>query len=104
MRSFMITARQIWPPEFAERYRRAGYWRGETLGGLLRERAAAAPDHLAVIAGETRWTYSELDARADALASGFLKLGLRPGDRVVVQLPNIAQFLSVVFGLFRAGI
>lgn len=100
----MISAQQIWPTEFAERYRKAGYWRGETIGGLLRERAAASPDHLAVIGGEERWTYRELDARADALARGFFKIGLRPGDRAVVQLPNIPQFLSVIFGLFRAGV
>src|SRR5690606_14151935 len=100
----MIPVRQTWPAEFAERYRRAGYWRGETFGAFLRERAAAHPDHPAVVSGETRWSYRDLDARADACAAGFASLGLRPGDRVIVQLPNVPEFLSVVFGLFRAGL
>jgi 2,3-dihydroxybenzoate-AMP ligase len=102
----VIPARQVWPPEFAVAYRRAGYWRGETFGGFLRERAAQAPDRVAVVgaAGTPRWTYRELDQRADAIAAGFLDLGLEPGDRVVVQLPNVPEFFSVVFGLFRAGI
>lgn len=100
----MMRVSQKWPKEFAERYRRAGYWRGETTGEILRLRAQASPDHLAVIDGNTRWTYAQLDARADRLASAFLALGLRPGDRAVVQLPNIAEFFSVVFGLFRAGV
>ncbi|CAL9654609.1 2,3-dihydroxybenzoate-AMP ligase [Streptomyces sp. enrichment culture] len=95
-----------WPAEFAERYRAAGYWRGETFGGVLRERAAAHPDRTALVdpAPERRtWTYRELDERADRMAAGFLARGIRKGDRVVVQLPNIGEFVEVVFGLFRIG-
>ncbi|WP_370594956.1 (2,3-dihydroxybenzoyl)adenylate synthase [Streptomyces griseoviridis] len=95
-----------WPAEFAERYRAAGYWRGETFGGMLRERAAAHPDRTALVdpAPERRtWTYRELDERADRLAAGFLARGIRKGDRVVVQLPNVGEFVEVVFALFRIG-
>lgn len=100
----MIPARQLWPEELAARYREAGYWRGVTMGEVLRTTALRFGDHLAVVAGETRWTYRELDAQADALAAGFQRLGLKPGERVIVQLPNRAEFLSVAFGLFRAGV
>jgi 2,3-dihydroxybenzoate-AMP ligase len=102
----MIPAVQTWPPEFARRYREAGYWTGETFGSFLRVRAEAAPEAIAVVSGDgsTRWSYRDLDRRADALASGFRELGFQPGDRVVVQLPNVPEFISVVFGLFRAGI
>ncbi|MBB3808083.1 (2,3-dihydroxybenzoyl)adenylate synthase [Pseudochelatococcus contaminans] len=100
----MIPAIQQWPSAFAERYRAAGYWRGETFGGILRQRAEHRPDHTAIVEGNTRWTYADLDARVDALARGFTALGLRRGERVIVQLPNVAPFFSVVFGLFRAGI
>ncbi|MEJ2802768.1 AMP-binding protein [Comamonadaceae bacterium PP-2] len=101
----MIPVEQIWPPEFVARYRAAGHWRGETFGAFLRARAQAHPERVAVVgsAGQ-RWTYAELDRRADAMACGLLAQGLRPGDRVVVQLPNVPEFISVVFGLFRAGI
>ncbi|MYR46484.1 (2,3-dihydroxybenzoyl)adenylate synthase [Streptomyces sp. SID5910] len=95
-----------WPDEFAARYREAGYWRGETFGGMLRERAAAHPDRTALVdpAPERRtWTYRELDERADRLAAGFLARGIAKGDRVVVQLPNIGEFFEVVFALFRIG-
>ncbi len=98
----MIPVRQVWPEAFAERYRQAGYWRGETIPALLSARAAAAPDRTAIVDGDRRWTYRDLDERATAIARGFLRLGFRPGDRVVVQLPNVAEFFSVVFGLFRA--
>jgi len=62
------------------------------------------PDRLAVIGGDQRWTYGELHRRAETAAAGFLALGLTPGERVVVQLGNIAEFLSVTFGLFYAGL
>ncbi len=95
---------QIWPPEFAERYRAAGHWRGETFHTVLRDRARQHPDRVAVVDGTTRWTYGELDQRADDIAAGLLASGLRAGDRVIVHLPNIAAFFEVIFGLFRAGI
>ncbi|MBI1205758.1 MAG: AMP-binding protein [Azospirillum sp.] len=99
-----LAVEQRWPDPFAERYRQAGFWRGETFAAVLRARTAAAPDDIAVVAGETRWRYRELAARAAATAGRFLDLGYRPGDRVIVQLPNIPEFLSVAFGLFEAGI
>ena len=98
----MIPLRQVWPDDVAARYRAAGHWRGETFSGLLRARAAAHPGRIAVVGGAERWSYGELLERAERIAGGLLALGLRPGDRVVVQLPNIPEFLSVVFGLFRA--
>ncbi|MFC7302948.1 (2,3-dihydroxybenzoyl)adenylate synthase [Streptomyces monticola] len=93
----------LWPAEFAARYRELGYWRGETFGGMLRERATAHPDRVAVVDGERRWTYGELDRRADRLAHGFAARGIGKGDRVVVQLPNVAEFFEVIFALFRIG-
>lgn len=98
----MIPLRQVWPPEFAARYRAAGYWRGETFTSLLRQRAQEMPEHIAVVGGDQRWSFGELEARAERIARGLLALGFQPGDRVVVQIPNIPEFLSVVFGLFRA--
>ncbi|MFD8782079.1 (2,3-dihydroxybenzoyl)adenylate synthase [Kitasatospora sp. NPDC059599] len=100
-----------YPAEFAERYRSAGYWRGETFGRMLRERAAAHGGRTAVVdpgghsaaVTERRWTYAELDLRADRMAAGLLARGIRAGDRVVVQLPNAAEFFEVVFALFRIG-
>ncbi|MEV4420987.1 AMP-binding protein [Patulibacter sp. NPDC049589] len=92
-----------WPADLAARWRDRGYWRGETFGSMLRERADAHPDRLALVAGEDRWTYAELDERADRLAAGFRGLGIARGDRVVVQLGNGSAFVEVVFGLFRIG-
>ncbi|QUH02728.1 (2,3-dihydroxybenzoyl)adenylate synthase [Saccharopolyspora erythraea] len=92
-----------WPAEFAERYRAAGHWRGETFGRMLRDRANAHPDRVAIVDGDRGTTYGELDERADRLAAGLRRLGITARDRVVVQLPNIAEFFDVCFALFRIG-
>jgi 2,3-dihydroxybenzoate-AMP ligase len=96
------------PDEYAERYRREGYWRGERLGDLLRRWAAAGGDRIAVTAAgpgaPASMTYEELDAAADRVAHGLRRLGLGRGDRVVVQLPNVVEFPAIVFGLLRLGV
>ena len=92
-----------WPEEFARRYREAGYWRGYTFGQMLRERAAEHPDKVAIVDEKRRITYRELDQRADRLAAGLVGLGIQRRDRVVVQLPNIAEFFEVCFALYRIG-
>lgn len=98
----MIPLKQVWPDEMAALYRARGYWRGETFSQVLRSRAEAQPGAVAVVGMDQRWTYGDLLQKAETAAAGLLALGLKPGDRVVVQLPNRPEFLSVVFGLFRA--
>lgn len=92
-----------WPAEFGRHYREAGYWRGETFPRMLAERVAAHPERTAIVDGDRRWTYADLARRADRLAAGLHGLGITAGDRVVVQLPNIAEFFEVCFALFRLG-
>ncbi len=92
-----------WPEDVAQRYVRDGYWRDESLGELLRGWAERSRDATAVVSGEERISYAELDRRADETAIGLRALGIRPADRVVVQLPNTADFVLVLFGLIRCG-
>lgn len=92
-----------WPEELAERYRDAGYWRGETFSTLLRSWARRWSERTAVVDGDRTISYAELDANADRLAAGLYRIGVRPGDRVVVQLPNVAEYFDVIFALFRIG-
>ncbi|MFF7991994.1 (2,3-dihydroxybenzoyl)adenylate synthase [Kitasatospora xanthocidica] len=99
----MLDGFTAWPPEFADRYRELGYWRGRTLGSLLREQALATPEHTAVVDGGHRWTYREVDDLADRLAAGLHRRGFTAGDRVLVQLPNIAEFVPLLFALLRLG-
>lgn len=92
-----------WPTEFATRYRAAGYWRGEPLDQLLRDSARRHGARTALVCGVRRWTHAELNAQVDRVAAGLARLGLAAGDKVVLQLPNVAEFVLAVFALFRLG-
>lgn len=92
------------PEGFAERYRRQGYWQGETLGGLLRPWARADGERIALVEpGRGRFSYAELDQKADRFASGLWRLGIRRHDRVVVQLGNVIELPVLSIALFRLG-
>ncbi|MGH3724428.1 MAG: (2,3-dihydroxybenzoyl)adenylate synthase [Mycobacterium sp.] len=91
------------PPERAYAYRQAGYWTGNTVESLLRTTAAKRADHPAVIDEDGALTYRELDEAADRAAHAFIRTGIAPGDRVLLQLPNRTSFAVAFFGLMRAG-
>lgn len=99
----MFVQPPTWPEEFVKRYRENGCWRGETFGGMLRERAASLGNKTAITYADTHISYQELDERVSSLAAGFHQLGIQKGSRVVVQLPNIPAFFEVIFALFRIG-
>ncbi|GAB7045063.1 (2,3-dihydroxybenzoyl)adenylate synthase [Catenuloplanes indicus] len=92
-----------WPVEDARRYRAAGWWRGETFGELLSGWAARFAGRTALVDGDTRLTYADLDRAAHRLARALHARGLRRGDRVVVHLPNRAEFVTLWFALQRLG-
>lgn len=92
-----------WPADLAHRFRDQNLWIGETFGDVLAARATAAPDRIAVLDTATSWTYAELHHRSRALATGLARLGITRGDRVLVQLPNRAEFVEVIFALFELG-
>jgi mycobactin salicyl-AMP ligase len=91
------------PPERAAAYRAAGYWTGRTVDSLLRHAATTWADRTAVVDHRGGHTYRELDELADVAAGGFAALGIRPGERVLLQLPNSRRFAVALFGLLRAG-
>ncbi|MFJ2770760.1 AMP-binding protein [Streptomyces sp. NPDC087300] len=92
-----------WPEEFVDRYWAAGHWSGNTLDNLLRGWALEYGPRTALVHDDTRLTYANLNRRVDRVAAGFRLRGLRPGQRVVVQLPNVPEFVVTVFALMRVG-
>ena len=79
-----------------------------TIGQILRDAAAAAPDRLALIEGiadeasRRQWTFTELDAQADRVARALLT-HFAPGDHIAVWAQNIPEWVMLEFGVARAG-
>jgi long-chain acyl-CoA synthetase len=73
------------------------------LAVMLPESARRAPGRPAVILGETRISYAQLDELSDRVAASLTAAGLAPGDPVGLQLPNIPEFVITYFGILKAG-
>jgi fatty-acyl-CoA synthase len=71
---------------------------------FLRRSAYVFPDKTAVVHGDRRYTYRQLEERANRLASGLRAAGLRHLDRVAFICPNIPAMLEAHFGVPAAGL
>ncbi|MGE3314321.1 MAG: AMP-binding protein [Planctomycetaceae bacterium] len=71
--------------------------------GLLERSAKAYPDRLACIYYKQRVTYRELSESAHRFAAALARMGVRPGDRVGILLPNTPEFLVALNGTWMAG-
>ena len=79
---------------------------GQTIGAAFDARAAAEPDGMALIVRHQniRWTWAQLKAQVDAVAAGFIGLGLEPGERVGIWAPNCAEWTVTQFATAKAGL
>ncbi|GIF16435.1 (2,3-dihydroxybenzoyl)adenylate synthase [Actinoplanes teichomyceticus] len=93
-----------WPDELAERYVARGYWEQRPLGAYLDDAAAGRPGTICLVDGDVSLTFAELVSRVDGAAQRLHGLGLRAGDRVIVQLPNCWEFVVIALACFRSGV
>jgi 2,3-dihydroxybenzoate-AMP ligase/mycobactin salicyl-AMP ligase len=89
--------------EDSDKYNRLRWWAGIPLGDLLDKAADIYPGKEALVDREKRLTYAKLKNKTDKLAIGFINLGIKPLDRVLVQLPNWAEFIYTYFALQKIG-
>ncbi len=71
---------------------------------LLERAAQHHADRPVLVAGDRRWTYRELDAAVSRLAGGFAGLGLVPGDRLGLHLPNWPEFGLAYYAAQKCGL
>lgn len=74
-----------------------------TLHAFLERVAGEYPGNVATIFFGEKLTYGQLNEQANRFAAGLQALGVRPGDRVAIILPNCPQFMVVLFGALKAG-
>jgi acyl-CoA synthetase (AMP-forming)/AMP-acid ligase II len=105
----MITS----PKQRISDYRECGWWGDDTLHGLLASKALEYPDRLAVadqpnrldLTGDKpyRLSFTELEVASTRVACQLLDQGINSGDRIIVQLPNIAELVVCYLAVSKIG-
>jgi long-chain acyl-CoA synthetase len=73
------------------------------LAVMLEDSARKVPDRTAVVLGDVRLTYAQVDAMANQVANLLVQRGIRPGDKVALTCPNLPYFPAVYYGILKAG-
>ncbi|MDJ0429063.1 AMP-binding protein, partial [Rhodococcus fascians] len=61
------------------------------------------PDRDALVLGDERHSYAELNRQANKIANLLVARGVKPGDKVALSCPNLIEFPTVYFGILKAG-
>ncbi|MEW2626129.1 AMP-binding protein [Streptomyces sp. NPDC048106] len=98
----------MWPThpptaERAARYRADGAWRDQPVARYLRRAATLWPDALAVVDGERRLTFADVDRQATKLAAALHARGVGQDDVVSFQLPNRAEAMVLFQAVMKVG-
>jgi len=92
-----------WPDEDACRWRTLGLWEDLGVAEMVERTARAMPEKTALVHQDQRISYAELVCRSKRLALALLDLGLKPRERVVMQLPNTPDFVVAYLALNWMG-
>lgn len=74
------------------------------IGALLPRHARYRGDHLALVVGDHRLTYRQLNARVNRLANALLAAGLRKGDKFATLLPNCLELMVAYWAAAKTGL
>jgi long-chain acyl-CoA synthetase len=73
------------------------------LSVLLEDSARRKPERDAVVLGDTRLTYAQVDAMANQVANLLVSRGIQRGDKVALSCPNLPYFPVIYYGILKAG-
>ena len=89
---------------FGDRVVPAFCQRPKSIWTMIADAAATNPDGEALVCGERRMTWREVEEQSRRIAAGLRKLGLQGGDRVALLLGNRIEFVLTVFAAAQAGL
>lgn len=104
MKNIVPEEMHSWPSEFASRYRNEGLWLDKDLGSILKESGTCFAKQTALVDRRRSINYKDLYDETIALALYLYQLGLRPTDRVVVQIENRIEFVTGFFAFLAIGV
>ncbi|MCE0761971.1 AMP-binding protein [Pseudonocardia kujensis] len=99
----VLTVHDRYDEESVRLFRDRGWWRGGSPVELLDRWAAETPGRRFVSDGTVEWDYTTVRDRVDGLATALVGAGVERGDRVVMQLPNWAEFVVGYLAIARIG-
>jgi len=70
---------------------------------FLEEGARRVPNNTALVFQGKEISYGELNKAADAVAAALAANGFKKGDRAVLYMPNLPQFVMIYYGILKAG-
>ena len=73
------------------------------LASCLENSRTAYPDKVGLIFDDMKWTFKEIDEKANAVANGLRHMGVAKGERITLFLPNVPEFFFWYFGILKAG-
>jgi len=73
------------------------------IGRFLSDTARLYPQRVGLVHGDQSWTWAELDANANAFRAALQDMGVKYGDRVLVQTRNNRAMFESLWGIFKAG-
>jgi 2,3-dihydroxybenzoate-AMP ligase len=92
-----------YPADVAERYKREGYWRAETIPQAVAHGARDFPDAIAVADSSRTLKFADLLGEAAQVAALLEHHGIHRGDRIIVQVPNTVEFATLFLGCLELG-
>jgi acyl-coenzyme A synthetase/AMP-(fatty) acid ligase len=87
----------------ASQYRSSGIWPDRLITDDLDAYAKSRSGHVVVIDSRQSMTYAQLQDSSYRVAAGLLSLGVKPNDRVAIQLPNWSEYVVLHCALVRIG-
>jgi fatty-acyl-CoA synthase len=79
------------------------WFKKTTIGSLPAQAAAKFGTREALFFKGNRWTFDQLSETVDRAAKGLIRLGIQPGEKVSLWVPNRPEFIHLLFGLSKAG-
>lgn len=73
------------------------------LAALLEQSTDKYADRTAIVFGDTRLTYAQVNGAANQVANLLVSRGIQPGDKVALSCPNLPYFTIIYFGILKAG-
>ena len=73
------------------------------LAALLEQSTEKYADRTAIVFGDSRFTYAQVDGAANQVANLLVSRGIQPGDKVALSCPNLPYFTIIYFGILKAG-